>query len=338
MIGALIFVSLTVVGSSQGKPVDKSIPQPYQLRYFQGEFILRKDREAWRVRVPPAPPAPVTSIAYRRDDCWAVWDERGLTIRVGDKLTSSKLEGIARSPRIFPHAELVESLEKVRKGERSAFASGIGGSRRLGNYAYFVPRWLDKTGAVWLEALVRVDMTKPNPKPELVARIPGTTLVRNALDKWLLADDGGLALPVTTTEGWAILRIKDEQVFPYPQEGALMDLNGDRYIQRLSSNLYQYGLVDWKTPKLTMQYESRVPLAFTPVDPDLLISQSETKSSVVFLPTGAQWNLPARSMIEAIGPFLLAYKVKDLGGVTEGSVFRRATGEKLASCTVPLKK
>jgi hypothetical protein len=338
MIGALIFVSLAVVGSSQGKPVDKAIPQPYQLRYFQGEFILRKDRDAWRVRVPPLPPAPVTSIAYRRNDCWAVWDERGLTIRVGDKLTSSKLEAIARSPRIFPHAELVDSLEKMKKGERSAFASGIGGSRRLGNYAYFVPRWLNKSGAIWLEALVRVDMTKSNPKPELVARIPGTTLFRNVLDKWLVADDAGLALPVTTPEGWSILRIQGEQIFPYPQDGTLLDLVGDRYIQKLPNNLFQYGSLDWKTPKLTMFYESRLPLAFTPVDPDLLLSQTETRSTAMFLPTGAQWDLPSRSMIDAIGPFLLAYRVKNGGGVTEASVFRRGTGEKLAAWMASPKK
>jgi len=338
MVSALIFLSLHSVGLAQTKPVDKAIPQAYQLRYFQGEFILRRDRDAWRVRVPSPPPAPIASIAYRKDDRWAVWDERGLTIRVGEKLTSTKLDGIARSPRIFPHDELVESLEKMRKGERSPFASGIGGSRRVGSYAYFIPRWLDQKGAIWLEALVRVDMTKPTPKPELVARIPGTTLARNALDKWLIADDAGLALPVTTPEGWSILRIKDEAVFPYPKDGDLVDLSGNRYIQKLPNNLYQFGTIDWVSTKLTMQFESRAKLSFVAIDPDLLISQSDSTASITYLPTGAVWSLPARAQIDAIGPFLLAYRMKEPGVVTDATVFSRATGEKLAAWAAATKK
>jgi hypothetical protein len=43
-------------------------------------------------------------------------------------------------------------------------------------------------------------------------------------------------------------------------------------------------------------------------------------------------------MIDAIGPFLLAYRVKNGGGVTEASVFRRGTGEKLAAWMASPKK
>ena len=338
MVCALIFVSLNSALVNQTKPVDKSIPQAYQLRYFQGEFILRKDRDAWRARVPAAPMAPVTSIAYRKDDRWAVWDERGLTIRVGEKLTSTKLDGIARSPRIFPHDELVESLEKMRKGERSPFAGGIGGSRRVGNFVYFVPRWYDQKGAIWLETLVRVDMTKPTPKPELVARIPGTTLSRALLDKWLMADADGLTLPVTTPQGWSILKIKDAEIFPYPQDATIVDLSGDRYIQRLSNNLYQFGKVDWKAAKLEMQFESRAKLQFVEIDPDLLLATGDTNPSIYYRPTGALWPLPPRSLIDAIGPFLLAYRTKEPGVVTEATVFSRATGEKLAAWIPTSKK
>jgi hypothetical protein len=329
MIAALTFLLI-----GQTKPVDKTPPVSYQLRYFEGEFILRTGRSAYRARVPATPTPPLTSVAFRKDDKWAVWDERGLTIRVGDKVTSTKLNAIATSPRIFERSELVDSIARMKRGERSPFADGLAGSRRVGNDVFFVPRWLDSKKQTWLEALVKVDLSRDLPKPELVARIPGLTVQHDLMDRWLTVDDAGLHLPVRRAKEWALLTINGAKIDEAVQDAELLDLIDDRYVQKLPSGLQQYGDIDWKSRTLDMKFESRGKLTIPPFADRLLLVKEPTAASAVYLPTGAVWTALDRAEVVPLGPFFLFYR-PDLSTAVAVDA---ATGKRLATYSGSAKK
>jgi hypothetical protein len=329
MIAALTFLLI-----SQTKPVDKTPPTSYQLRYFEGEFILRTGRSAYRARVPATPEAPLTSVAFRKDDKWAVWDERGLTIRVGEKVTSTKLNAIATSPRLFERTELVDSVSRMKKGERSPFADGLAGSRRVGNDVFFVPRWLDSKKQTWLEALVKVDLLKDLPKPELIVRIPGITVQRDLMDRWLTVDDAGLHLPVRQAKKWSLLTIAGTKISEVPQDAELIDLIGDRYVQKLPSGLQQYGQIDWKSGKTMMNFESRGKLTIPPFADSLLLVKDSTASSAIYLPTGAVWPALDRAEVVPLGPYFLFYR----SDLSSAIVVDPASGKRLATYASPPKK
>ena len=115
----------------------------------------------------------VDHVAYRRDNRWAVWDDRGLTVRDGAKVMSKKLGGISVSPRAFAHDEIVNNLSLFKSKKRTKDSDSLSGSTRLGTKCYFVPRWTARDGNTWLEALVMVDLAEANPKPKFLGNFKG---------------------------------------------------------------------------------------------------------------------------------------------------------------------
>lgn len=116
---------------------------------------------------------PVDRVAYRKDDLFVVWDARGLNIRKGKKLITTRLPEIAVTPKLFDRPEIIETKKLLEQSIRSKEAAELATSARIGDSVFLVPRWIGSDGKPWLEALVRIDMTSDNPKPQLLGRFAG---------------------------------------------------------------------------------------------------------------------------------------------------------------------
>jgi hypothetical protein len=70
---------------------------------------------------------------------------------------------------------------------------------------YFLARWVDSGGATWLEALVKVNLKLPKPKPELVGKFDGFTVAKAAVDDQLLLLGSSPAAFVSRPDrGWGV--------------------------------------------------------------------------------------------------------------------------------------
>jgi hypothetical protein len=167
--------------------------------------ILDDKTESFQIEDDPMNDKPVPYVAYRRDDAWAVWDERGLTVRKGKKAISTKLGDIAVSPRAFERDEILKTLEHFQKGTRKKESDALSGSLRFGTKCYFLPRWTARDGATWMEALVLVDLADETPKPQFFKGV--TSAYRPIDDKLFLVQE---RIAAVTSEGdtWGLSTIE----------------------------------------------------------------------------------------------------------------------------------
>lgn len=157
------------------------------------------------VTEPLASPVSTTKVTYRRDDAFAVWDARGLSVRHRTFTMSTRLPEIAVTPKLFAKEDILVTKELVEKGERTREATALSGSRRLGDEVFFLVRWEEKSGKPWLEALVKVNLKQDKPKPELVGRFGGFTAARGQVDDQLVLVAGSPAAFVRTEDGkWGV--------------------------------------------------------------------------------------------------------------------------------------
>jgi hypothetical protein len=195
MTAAAVFVCLL----NQAEKVD--IPS---VEFYQDTFVVRKGSEVERIPLVVTPkPAPM-SVLYRRDKTFLVWDDRGLTIRVDDKVRSTRMPELAVSPRLFPREEILRNLARFETKERSKDANALSGSRRIGNEVYLLLRWDDRAGKPWLESLVAVDLSHENPKPRLLGRFDGFTLSRKTIDEQLFIQANRLNAILQKEDNWGI--------------------------------------------------------------------------------------------------------------------------------------
>lgn len=145
------------------------------------EFVLRSGSKSDRVPLsPPAPrmpkPWPTEKVLFRKDAAFAVWDSRGLSVRQRSWVFTSQLTEIALTPKLFSKEEIEVTKRLLAEGKRRLAASGVVGAMRDGAVVYFLAQWRETDGRPWLEALVKVDLSDPKPKPQLVGKFGGMSL------------------------------------------------------------------------------------------------------------------------------------------------------------------
>src|ERR1044072_4298054 len=108
------------------------------LTYFQEHFIVRDGafNESAPLRLTPT--TPKLSTVFRKNNTYAVWDERGLTVRVGDSVRSSKLPSIVLSPKGFTRDEILFTNREIKAGRRSVDVAALSGAVRVANKVYFL--------------------------------------------------------------------------------------------------------------------------------------------------------------------------------------------------------
>jgi hypothetical protein len=154
--------------------------QAIQIEYRNQTFVLRSGSSVLRVPLKelkkPTPKASLDRVVFRKDDAYAVWDSRGLTVRKGNRSLTTRYPEIALSPRMFTADEIHATRTLLALGARSLWASSIGGALRIGNRAYFLLQWRGLGDRPWLEALVSVDLAESSLRPLLHGRFEGTSL------------------------------------------------------------------------------------------------------------------------------------------------------------------
>lgn len=209
-------------------------------------------------------PKPPTHWMWHKGKCYLVWDERGLTVRQGKWVYSTHLKEIALSPKVHSHESLVLTKARIERGLRSPNVNALLGSAEVQGKVYLHFRWAEKAFGNWLEALVRVDPTELNPKPELLGKLDGRSLADSPLGDGLFALPEGVGSLQVSGKAWGVgwFGIKD-QAFAFDPVGE--SLVG---IRRLSgkSVLYQektawgsrlWGSFDLTNGKRTELFEAR---------------------------------------------------------------------------------
>lgn len=191
-------IFLLVYGQTPAKPVGPT------LQFYQDKFIVEEGTEKTVVPTKPEPAKLAKTVLFRKNQTFVVWDQRGLTVRVGKKARSTRLPEVAVTPRLFTREQILNTRARIKRGVRSANAAGVSGSYRIGNDIYFLLRWEEKSNQPWLEALVKVDLSQENPKPQLLGRYTGLSLANQEIDQRLFVKDGRLAAVTRVGPLWGV--------------------------------------------------------------------------------------------------------------------------------------
>ena len=257
-----MMVAAVLLTMLQGKARPKALPT---IELYQGFAIVRDGLLVDRAPLAPATPAPRLSVSYRRDETFAVWDERGLTVRIGKRIFSTRLDEIAVSQRAQTADAIRDTVEKLRTGDRQKGASALSGSCRLGTMAYFLVRWVDKQGEPWLEALVSVDLAKDNLHPKLVGRFQGFSTAAQPIDQLLVPLEGKLTVFTRDTKEWgrATYDVATDSFGFDPLGAKLQSLSpAGFFVEKAEYGLNIAGKIDRVTLDRQTYVESRNPLRF----------------------------------------------------------------------------
>jgi len=177
---------------------------PYTLTYREGRFVVSAGQGSETVPLVTPRDIPKTSVLFRSDQTFAVWDKRGITIRVGKRVWSTHLTDIAVTPKLFSRDQILQTVDLLRAGTRHREASSLAGALRIGERTFFLIQWDDTAGEPWLEALIEVDLGIQNPEPKLVGRFDGLSTSRGFISDDLFLLHGHLAVATRRPHDWGI--------------------------------------------------------------------------------------------------------------------------------------
>ena len=199
----MIFSALLLGTVALGQTPKLVVPKvPPVLSFEGGMFVVKRGEARETVSAQPVKKVAPKFVAFRKDQHFAVWDARGLTVRSGEKVKSYRLPELAVSPRLFERDEIRANLKVFASGERKKDADALSGARRIGNDVYFLVRWDDKEKKTWLEALVRVSLDEEDLKWHVVGKFDGFTLANLAIDDQLIVNNGFLAVILRRGDEW----------------------------------------------------------------------------------------------------------------------------------------
>jgi hypothetical protein len=194
-------VALSLIWACLGLALQTS---QYTLSFERNRFVIKADATEEHVSLNPSEATRPSFIAFRKDEAFAVWDARGLTIRKHGEAASYRLSGFPLDPRFFSEEEIDQTRRAVENGTKTLEANGISGARRIGSRVYFLVKWTDADNKPWLEALVQVDFDSQPLEPKILGRFTGLTDSRALIDNRLFIGTGGLSAVTLRTSDWGI--------------------------------------------------------------------------------------------------------------------------------------
>lgn len=306
-------------------------------------FVVRGLGKEVREPVAPTNAQATSRVTYRKDDAFAVWDSRGLSVRHGSFTFSTRLPDIALTPKLFTKDEILANRADMKAGAKKKEASALSGSRRIGDEAYFMVRWDDSAGKPWLEALVKVNLKTPKPKPELVGRFDGYSVAKGPIgDQLVLLGTSPASFVSQPDGGWGVGtydRLKKE--FGFKLLGRSLDAAvalSPRLalaMERTDYGKVRVARIDLVTGARRDVAEFSGSPAFVDSEiPPLVRVPTNLGSALRNLETGVQLNLPEKAEIRRTAGGILVWP----GGRPEGaSLYSPERFLKLASVgkTVP---
>ena len=291
------------------------------LTYFEKHFIVRDGAESESAPLKLPPEEAKLSTLFRRNATFAVWDERGLTVRVGPKVKSFKLQDVATSPKAFTRDEIVDTLVAIRKGDRTKAASALSGAVRIGNHAYFLARWEDRSGKPWAEAIVQVDLSQRSPEPRFVARADALSLAAKPIDDQLFILDGKVSYIAKKESRWGLElldsrngRLDFEPLGDEILSFAFLDQERESglFIERTSYGTNLAGRVSLKARTRKTLFETRDKIRFIDdAEPACLVIGNGKSSKIVDTASGAIMDLPASCGIRRMTRGLIIWTPSD---------------------------
>lgn len=271
------------------------------LTYFQEHFIVRDGafNESAPLRLPAETPKLAT--VFRKNSTYAVWDERGITIRVGDSVRSFKLQSIPLSPKAFTREEILLTQREIKAGRRSVDVAALSGAIRVASKVYFLGRWQDSKGKTWAEAMVEVDLDEKAPVPKFLARIHATSLADQAVDDQMFILDGRISYVAKLGETWGLQQydpIKGR--FSYDELGGQLDtylaVGESRrlglFVEKTRYGTTVAGRIDLLNRHRKILAENRDKMKFVDAeDPACVILSDGKSASIINTYSGAMFDL-----------------------------------------------
>jgi hypothetical protein len=270
------------------------------LTFFQEHFIVRDGvyNESAPLQLPDEQPK--LSTVFRKNSTFAVWDERGLTIRVDSKVKSTKLPEVATSPKAFTRDEILETQRLVKSGKRTKDVAGLSGALRVGNRVYFLSRWEDKEGKPWAEAIIQVDLTEAFPVPKFLTRVHALSMADKPIDDQIFILDGLLTYVARNKDRWGVQQFDPKSGrFSFDEMGDKLDsytpLTGNRtglFVEKTSYGTTVAGRVDLHARFRKTLAETRAKMRFIDAhDPACVVLSFGNAASILNTETGAVYDL-----------------------------------------------
>ena len=252
----------------------------------------------------------VPHIAFRRDQRWAVWDHRGLTVRDGQNAISTKLGDVAVSPRAFSRDEILKSLDQFKSGKRNKESDALSGSLRLGSKCYFLPRWTDKDGKTWLEALIEVDLSQPNPRPKFLGRFKGFTSALKLIDERLFLVKDRLSVVSSDGGTWGLGSYSDNtSTFEFSPLGTnlISYFRGGYFLESTTYNTYIVGQIDLGSGLRKNLFETRSKSVDLKDGSSVAVVRQKGSTIVKNLKTGGQITTDGTAFVAPVDKYVLVW-------------------------------
>jgi hypothetical protein len=266
--------------------------------------------ESFIIDEDPMNEKPVPHVAYRRNDAWAVWDDRGLTIRKGTKAFSTRLGEIAVSPRAFVREDILKNLDLFKSGQRKKESDALSGSIRFGTKCFFVPRWTGKDGESWLEALIMVDLADEAPKPNFVGRFRGLTSAYRPIDEKLFFMKDRIAAITNEKETWGLSTFDSTtSKFEFSPLGSnlLSYYRGGFFLEQTSYGTQIVGQIDLNSGLRKNLFETRSKMISIKDGSPYAVVREKGNTVVKNLRTGGQITHAANAYVTSLDNYVLVW-------------------------------
>jgi hypothetical protein len=296
MIGIYLSLCLPLYQEQVDKP---------SLKYFQENFIVRDGTKRLEVPLQLPRERPRLVMSFRKNKNYAVWDERGLTIRIGKVAKSTRLVDIPTSPKAFEREEILENVALFSKKQRQPTATALSGAKRVGNLVFFLVRWEERDGKPWLEALVSVDLTADTFHPTFHARLPGLTLAREKIDDRLFVMSDRLSAISRDGDSWGVAAYDpDTAKFDFNLAGQGLQsyqpisATTGAFVERTERGNMVGGWIDLKTMNRRLLVEERGNVRFIDKNAPLLaVFTDNGDTRLLNTETGAELTLPSSASL-----------------------------------------
>lgn len=303
MLTTLLF-GATILQATQNPGTQTTPPAGPSLILESGGFLVRALGQVHREPFVLPTIAPDDKITFRKEEAFAVWDERGLSLRRGAFTYTTRLPEVAVTPRLFTTAEIEATKVAIAKGDRKRDADRLIGSRRIGNEVYFWFAWDEKSGRPWLEVVAKVDLNAERPKPELVGRFEGFSIGVRQSESLMIGEQALIALTKRGPE-WGIARFGlESKLFSFEPKGTgvseAMALSGRTLLLSEVTAYNKTRIVRYDIPTDSMRPVAEVSGKATLVDgerPPLAIIQTNLGPALRNFETGVQTSLPADAIV-----------------------------------------
>jgi hypothetical protein len=290
MIGQIMLLCLSFYQTSGDKP---------SVKFFQDNFIVRIGDKRADVPLQLPKEKPRLSMSFRKNKNYAVWDDRGLTIRIGKVAKSTKLEAIATSPKALDSEELTKTIALIQANKRSRSVSALSGAKRIGTQVFFVGRWEDSDGKPWLEALVSVDLLNPTYHPKFLATLPGSTLADKPIDDRLFMLGSRMTCVIRKDKDWGLARFDEKGGrFIFDPIGTRLQSyvpTNDRmgaFVERTDYKTQLGGRIDLQTLTRKELVEDKSAIQFMDTgEPLIALLKKDSDVRLINTDTGAELNL-----------------------------------------------